>query len=63
MGQLLQGLAFLHSRKVIHRDLKCGNILLQKGGKVKLADFGIASRAPKEVIPFLYLFFPLLSLI
>ncbi len=51
MAQLLKGLAFLHSRQVIHRDLKCGNILLQKDGRVKLADFGIASRAPKEVLP------------
>ncbi|XP_073092365.1 serine/threonine-protein kinase TAO1-like isoform X6 [Manis javanica] len=41
----LQGLAYLHSRAMIHRDVKGGNILLTPGGQAKLADFGFASMA------------------
>eukprot|EP01017_Pseudomicrothorax_dubius_P046744 TRINITY_DN827_c0_g1_i1.p1 TRINITY_DN827_c0_g1~~TRINITY_DN827_c0_g1_i1.p1 ORF type:complete len:304 (-),score=99.58 TRINITY_DN827_c0_g1_i1:196-1107(-) len=40
--QLLNGLAFCHSHRVIHRDLKPQNLLLDKNGVLKLADFGLA---------------------
>ncbi|KRZ13734.1 Cyclin-dependent kinase 5, partial [Trichinella zimbabwensis] len=42
MYQLLRGLAFCHSKKVLHRDLKPQNLLLSRSMELKLADFGLA---------------------
>ena len=41
-AQVGETLAFVHSRGIVHRDVKPGNVLLGPGGQVKLADFGIA---------------------
>lgn len=42
MAQLFCGIEYMHGMKVIHRDLKPGNILLDDKNQVKIADFGLA---------------------
>jgi len=40
--QMLRGLAYCHARRVLHRDLKPQNLLINERGELKLADFGLA---------------------
>ena len=42
MHQLLRGIAFCHENRVLHRDLKPQNLLINTKGQLKLADFGLA---------------------
>ncbi|KAJ1930940.1 kinase subunit of RNA polymerase II carboxy-terminal domain kinase I, partial [Linderina macrospora] len=42
MVQLLDGLAFMHERGILHRDIKGSNLLVNQAGQVKYVDFGLA---------------------
>ncbi|XP_076276302.1 serine/threonine-protein kinase PLK1 isoform X1 [Lasioglossum baleicum] len=44
MKQMVTGVAYIHSQKVVHRDLKPGNMFLSDHMIVKIGDFGLATR-------------------
>ena len=46
----MEGLAFMHENKIIHRDLKSENILINSKGVLKYADFGLARDLVPEIV-------------
>ncbi|KAL6652238.1 hypothetical protein ACP70R_011163 [Stipagrostis hirtigluma subsp. patula] len=50
--QILSGLAYLHGKNTVHRDIKGANILVDPSGRVKLADFGMAKHINGQHCPF-----------
>ncbi|KAF7828263.1 Mitogen-activated protein kinase kinase kinase YODA [Senna tora] len=50
--QILSGLAYLHAKNTVHRDIKGANILVDPNGRVKLADFGMAKHITGQSCPF-----------
>lgn len=48
MAASVLGLYAMHSRDVIHRDIKAGNLLLTKAGQIKLGDFGVSALLASE---------------
>jgi polo-like kinase 1 len=44
LAQIINALKYLHQHKVIHRDLKLGNLFLNENMEIKLGDFGLATK-------------------
>ena len=48
MRHLVEGCRYIQQQRVIHRDLKLGNMLLNDKMQIKIADFGLATRVEYE---------------
>jgi len=49
-GQFLSGLRAVHAANIVHRDIKPGNVMIDRSGRVLLMDFGLARRADRETL-------------
>ena len=47
MKQIMDGLVYMHRSSIIHRDIKCENLLVSASGVLKYADFGLA----RDLVP------------
>jgi len=49
--QIIEGLQYMHSKNITHRDIKLDNILLDVDGRIKIADFGVSKLSkPNEML-------------
>ena len=46
--QLMEGISYLHQNKVVHRDIKLDNVLLDGNGQVKIGDYGVSKKVNKD---------------
>ena len=51
--QLIEGLKYIHSNNIVHRDIKLDNILIDLSNTVKICDFGVS----KNIINFIHIMF------
>ena len=47
--QILKGVSYIHSQQIVHRDIKCANILTTTDAMIKISDFGAAKQLSKTV--------------
>ena len=52
LKQIIQSLNHLHSKRILHRDIKLDNILLTEAGNVKICDFGVSRLMPEKNLIF-----------
>jgi len=41
---MLDALAYIHSKKIVHRDLKCANVLINNDASIRISDFGASKK-------------------
>jgi serine/threonine protein kinase len=48
LDQLLEGMKYLHSNGIVHRDIKPENLLINRKGRIIIADFSFATRLKEK---------------